>query len=61
MMRTAIAAALVGVAAAQNNSCTGTTTFYTASRQALLLNGSSVVSYASFAGNVLMITNVASF
>jgi hypothetical protein len=57
------AAALMGAAtvSAQNSTCKGSQSFYTSKYQALLLNGSSVISYSSFAGNVLMISNVASF
>lgn len=59
----AVAASLVSQAAAQptNSTCNSATTFYSSKYQALLLNGSTVVNYADYAGKVLIVTNVASF
>ncbi len=55
------AAVLAAAADAQNASCTGKSSFYTDAHKALLLNGSTTLSWASYAGQVLMVTNVASF
>ena len=60
--RVAAAAALCAAAAsAQSTNCSAAApSFYVASNSALLLNGT-VLSWSSFAGRVLALTNVASF
>jgi len=53
-------AALVGGAHAQNISCSSTSSLYTSGFSFALLNGTTV-NLSSYAGQVLLITNVASF
>lgn len=61
MSRTLAAATLCAVAAAQSSNCSASApSFYTSSHAALLINGS-LLSWASFGGRVLLLTNVASF
>ena len=53
-------ALLAAAASAQNSTCTGNDSFYTAAHAALLLNGS-IITWAGYEGSVLTLTNVASF
>ena len=59
--RAAAAALLCAAASAQSSNCSASApSFYVPAHSALLLNGS-VLSWSSFAGRVLALTNVASF
>ena len=59
--RAAAAALLCAAASAHSSNCSASApSFYVPAHSALLLNGS-ILSWSSFAGRVLALTNVASF
>ena len=60
MLRSSVLLASVAAVLSQNSTCSGTTSIYDGTFKSNYINGTAF-NYTAYAGQVLMITNVASF